>query len=166
MMKLPDLSRHLPPGYPGEGERTFCLTGLVVSALYSLSFFVGYFRAYSELYEYEGRRRVLRAGAVMPDFADLIDHVFLGFLILAAAMLVFAALHYAYHWQGSRSIYLMRRLPRRFELHRRCLTLPVCMMLLCAACAFGLMVVYFAAYQLFTPSECVRPDQWYRIWRV
>lgn len=164
-MKLPDLTRRLPLGYPAVGECTFCLTGLAVSALWSMIFFVRYFGYRGNLYGEGSGGRVLLAGAMMPDFVELLDHVFLGFLLLAAAMLGFIAAHYAYHWQGSRSIYLMRRLPDRFELHRRCLTVPFCMMLVCAGCAFVLLLLYFAVYMVFTPSECVRPDQWYRIWR-
>ena len=36
-----------------------------------------------------------------------------------------AVQNYQSHYRGSRSIYLMRRLPDRWELHRRCLILPL-----------------------------------------
>ena len=54
---------------------------------------------------------------------------------------------------------------QRVELHRRCLTLPICAAFGCAVCAFVLLLVYFAIYMLMTPQECLQPEQWYKIWR-
>lgn len=68
---------------------------------------------------------VLRPGAVMEDFAQLLDWMLLGFAVTAVCMAALAVWHYASHFQGSRSIYTMRRLPQRWELARRCLTLPL-----------------------------------------
>lgn len=98
----------------------------------------------------------------MPLFAELLaeSRPMAGFWITAACMAALAAWHYAYHYQGSRSIYLMRRLPSRWELWRRCLALPaagaVCALLLAAL----LLLCYFGLYLLLTPRPCLQPGQW------
>ena len=68
--------------------------------------------------------------------------------------------HYLYHYQGSRSIYLMRRLPDRWELLRRCIALPLCGAL--AALLTGLLITLLWAgiYLLATPRELLSP-LWY-----
>lgn len=164
-MKLPEFSRHAPLGFDLSIERGFYLTGLICATVYSMGFFVRYVNALDELYAYENRERFLLDTAVMPDFVDLLGGALWGFLALAVAMLAFAVYHYAYHRQGSNAFYLMRRLPKRFELHRRCLALPIGAALGCALCAFVLLLLYFGIYLLFTPRECVQPEQWYKIWR-
>ena len=163
-MKL-DLTRLIPPGYAPSLERTLYLGGLICSSVYSLRFFVEFSFALDRLYTYEGKQRVLLEGAIMPDFATLIYHVFIGFALVAALMLCFIAVRYAYYRQGSRADYLVRRLPDRLDWHRRCLVLPVLAVLGCALAAFLLLLFYFAVYLLFTPDACLMPGQWYKIWR-
>ncbi len=164
-MKRLDLSRYAPLGFPVEGERNLYLTGLICSALFSMGFLLRYFSALDALYLDTNGIRELSESAVMPDFVNLLASSFLGFLMLSVAMLGFAAFHYAYHRQGSRAIYLMRRLPRRMELHRRCLTLPLLAVLGCFCSALFLLLLYFGIYMLFTPRQCLVPDQWGKIWR-
>lgn len=66
---------------------------------------------------------------------------------LVALLLVFLALgHYLYHRRGARTDYLMRRLPRPWEYHLRCLALPVLGIVLALALAaigyFGCRALY------------------------
>ena len=84
----------------------------------------------------------------MTDFADLIGAqsdsasfwtppVFFPLtLVVLAALLLIPCNYYAF-WRGAKSIYLMRRLPDRWELARRCLAIP----LLTVACALLLVVI-------------------------
>ena len=80
-------------------------------------------------------------------------------------LVLLAAYHYAYHRQGSKSIYLMRRLPSKLELHRRCLTLPIAGILIALLTAFLLLLIYYAVYMNVTPAECLMPGQWQKLWR-
>ena len=80
--------------------------------------------------------------------------------------LVFLLWHYAYHYQGSRSVYLMRRLPDRWEYHRRCLAIPAATVAATAVLLAGSLALFYGAYMLFTPAACVVPGQWAEIWRV
>lgn len=163
----PDLTRLTPPGYSLDLERAFFRTGLVSATIYSAMFFIRFFHSLDNLYGYDSdKHRVLLPDAHMPDFADLLETAFVGFAFLAALMLCFIAVRYAYYRQGSRADYLMRRLPNRFDWHRRCLVMPILAALCCAAAAFLLLHIYFAAYMLITPDICLRPGQWYKIWRI
>jgi uncharacterized membrane protein YqhA len=89
-----------------------------------------------------------------------------GFLILALCMLALIVYHYAYHYQGSKSIYLMKRLPNRWEMHRRCITLPLLAALICLIAAIAFLLIYFGIYMVFTPKECLTLGQWQKIWSV
>lgn len=108
-----DLARWVPMGLKGETELKGLAWGGVVSLLYSLTFWLNFADAYNELFQYVGNQRVLMEDARMPLFAELLaeSRPMAGFWITAACMAALAAWHYAYHYQGSRSIYLMRRLP-------------------------------------------------------
>lgn len=169
-MKPDFIKRNSPPGMSMKQEICFLLIGLGASFLYSLVFFAQFARARESLYEVIGGKRVLKDGAIMEDFADLIgdtpiDSVFLGFFFVAICMLGYIIYHYAYYRQGSKSIYLMKRLPKRSEIHRRALTLPFLAMLSCIVIAFAVMMIYFAFYMLATPEACLAPNQWQKIWR-
>jgi uncharacterized membrane protein YqhA len=101
----------------------------------------------------------------MPDFIDIFEGSLGGYFILSLCMLLLIALRYAYYYQNSKSIYLMKRLPDKFELHRRCIILPVMAALSCAVIAFLVLLLYFGHYMLFTPDACLTPGQWAKIWR-
>ena len=161
-MKRPDLSRLAPPGFGLRTELQLFGTGSALAVLNSARYPVRFIRA---------RRDVILAlqrglTPEMPDFCSLIDGVLLGFALLAACMLLAAAAHYLYHLQGSKSIYLMRRLPSRWELHRRCLTLPVLGAALCLVASAVLLLLYLGIYRLFTPEILQTPLQWQKLWSV
>lgn len=61
-----------------------------------------------------------------------------------AAMAVMAGYHYLYHRREAMSVYLMRRLPSRWEYHRRCLGMP----LLGIASSLVLLALLMAVYYL------------------
>lgn len=165
-MKKPDLSRLAPPGMSLKQEKRYFLGGLACAWLYSWTFLGRYLDARGDLFFYSGIERRLRPDAVMPDFAGLVGGALWGFAILAVCMLFFIAFHYAYYYQGSKSVYLMRRLPSRWEIHRRSLTLPLLAVCLCALAAFLILLADFAVYMLFTPNECLTPHQWQKLWSV
>ena len=118
-----------------------------------------------KLYHKNGSNRTLIPGAIMPDFTEILDRSLWGFLVAIIAALALIGVHYACHYQDSKSIYTMRRLPNRWELHRRCLTLPLYFAAVCAVLAALLLVLYFVLYMLATPAQCLTPDQWQKIWR-
>ena len=165
-MKKHDLSRCAPPGINLKQERQFFLTGMICAELYSMLFLLRYGNARSWLFEQHAGQRMLIPGAIMEDFVTILSDALVGFLVLSLCMLVLIVYHYAYHYQGSKSIYLMRRLPSSWELHRRCLTLPLLAVLCCALAALILLLIYYGIYLFFTPKSCLVPGQWQKIWSV
>ena len=162
------LGRRAPMGYDCVREFRAFLAGLAVSFLYSLRYVIHLFNSRSWLFQYSAAtgQRMLRQGAVMEDFAVLVDGCMTLFPALALCMALTAVWRYAWHWRGSRSIYTMRRLPDRWELHRRCLAVPVCTVLISLALGFAVFMIYYGIYFLATPGQCLAPGQWERIWTM
>lgn len=165
-MKI-DWSRHAPAGFPVIEEVKAFGGGCVGASLFSLLYYVPrYADALSSLYRGNGAERTLISGAVMPDFVEILGRGLLSFQILCACMIFFAGRHYFYHFRESKSIYTMRRLPNRWELHRRCLTLPAAGLIISAAMAMLFLLAFYAVYMLKTPDVCLTPGQWQKIWSV
>lgn len=141
--------------------------GLLACILLSLRCPLACMGAWDRLYKMEGGRKVLRTGVTMPLFRELVSWSLIGFGLFLAAMAVLAVYYVLYHRQGgSRTDYLMRRLPDRWEYLRRCLALPV---LGCGAALVLLGVLwtlYVWMYLRFTPDVCIPPEQWTGIWRA
>ena len=156
------------PGYDPKGdEKTTFHVMLVMSILVSLIFIGRFSNAKDRLYytDYETGKRFLWENAVMPDFEYILSWTLSGFFITAVICLIYIGVRYAYLHKESKSIYLMRRLPRRGEILRRCAAVPAWHALQCIIWAFGLLLVFFAIYMIATPSSCLTPDQWSKIWR-
>ena len=165
-MKI-DLSRHAPPGMELKEEKTLFTVGMSLSMIFSAFYFGSrYSNALSELYWRNGTIRTLKDGAIMIDFVEILGEGLLGFLIVSALMIAAAVMHYVYHFYESKSIYTMRRLPSRWELHRRCLTLPAVGLVIIAITAMIFLGASYAIYMNMTPDVCLTPGQWQKIWSV
>lgn len=162
-MRLP-FESYVPAGLDARQELRWIETGLFLSILYSLGFLAFLENHYQALFTRVGGEKVLQEGAVMADFVDILGSGLMGFLIVALCMAALAAYHYFYHYQGSRSIYLMKRLPERWELLRRCATLPLLSAGAALLLAALLLIIYYQIYLLVTPDVCLVPGQWQKIW--
>lgn len=165
--KKPDLSRLVPLGIDHERGIRLYITWLIVAALYSLPVLIRYRNCYSQIFWTTGTaQKVLREGAVIAPLNEVLGTHMLGFAAVALSMAGVAVYHYIYHRQGSKSIYLMKRLPDRMELHRRCLSLPLIGM--AAAIVTGLLFfgIYAAIYFLVTPEEAIAAGQLSTLWRI
>ena len=151
----------VPVGLDPHTELRWFAIGMGVSALYSIKFLFSFFSVRGDLL-YQLKHLPLQDTQLleMPHFWFFLDRAYLGFLLLALCMPAVALFHYLYHYQGSRSIYLMRPLPDRWELLRRCIALPLCGAL--AALLTGLLITLLWAgiYLLATPRELLSP-LWY-----
>lgn len=130
-MKIFDPKRHLPVGWDWESLRCFLCWGHGLSGL-SMGFFLSrYFDARSALYAYVEQPngtliRELVPGRIITPFPELMAGIpYLGFWCYLLLMGIQLWRHYHYHTRGAMPIYLMRRLPDKWELHRRCWTLPI-----------------------------------------
>ncbi len=168
-MRFECLKRFSPPGMELKSELACFFTGMGCSTLYSMLFLTRYARERRALFDPYGTGSLID-GAVMPDFHLLLglqsteENILIGFAISAVIMLSFIIFRYMYYRQGSKSIYLMKRLPARFEIHKRALVLPITAAFCFAAAAFFVILLYFAIYMLATPNACIQPGQWGRLW--
>ena len=161
------IERLSPPGYGSKRDVQLFIGWLTGAFLYSLINFIGrYSRAVDSLYYRAGSQRLrLIEGAMLPDFGALVRPTLIAFLQGAVIMLILIALRYAYYHRGSKSVYLMRRLPKSMEIHKQSIPLPVMAALIMLLAAFAVMLIYFAVYMHCSPEQCIPPDQWRRIWR-
>ena len=158
------LARYAPIGFPLKKERTLFGFGYGLSIGISLQFLTRYADEKLILKYFSSDFSV--SERMMPDITYLLKNCFLGFQILALFMIFFALYHYAYHFIGSKSIYLMRRLPTKGELLKRCITLPIFGAVLCFVTALLLLLIYYSYYMLATPKQYLPPDQWQKLWSV
>lgn len=150
-----------PVGIEGGRELGWAACGLGVSLLYSLTYYLSLWTYIDNLYGISSvtGKRVLLPDSYMPDFASFAPSRMIPFLITALAFLTLAGYHYIYHHQGSKSIYTMRRLPDRWELARRCLTIPLSVAFISLFLAAALLGLYLMSYMHSVPEAKLRPDQ-------
>lgn len=164
----------VPPWADGKVHLALCLTVLGLVTFYSIyAFCYQYDMARDMLYVYNSTPRILEPGAKMKYFVDLINShgyvsnffsyaVFFPFVFPILGAICLAVYNYMSFRNGSSSHYLMRRLPDKWEYHRRCLALPLLTILASLVLIPVLLGLYYAIYILFTPEQCLQPDQWER----
>ena len=152
------LEKYTPPGIEFLSRLKYTLWYLGIAIGWSCTYLIKYMTARSNLYAHSLVGLVLREGAVMPKFSMLIQegvdsrYGFWGFYWLMLIMIVVNYLHY---YQGSKSIYLMRRLPDKWELHRRNVIMPLVAIVIGALTQMALWMLYYGIYLTCTPSQCL-----------
>ncbi|MBO5352843.1 MAG: hypothetical protein J6A77_06050 [Lachnospiraceae bacterium] len=160
------MKRFAPPGMDTDRQINGYLTGLFLMLLFSVDYFVRYQNAWRGLFYWpEEGEKILIPGAVMPDFSEMLGESLRGFFLYCLILLAAVVWNYLYYYQGSRSIYLMKRLPNPMERHKRAWVLPLLAVGLTLAAAFVVLVLYFEFYMIVTPKQCIAPGQWHKIWR-
>lgn len=154
----------IPVGIKAETEIWIFASALAAGICRALLFFQAYSREYNRLFEIEYGKRVLINGRMMTDFYDVLDGTFDGFFIGIFAFICLIFLHYGYHHKDSKSIYTMKRLPDKYELHKRCFTVPVIGIITSIILALSLLLIFYYYYMAKTPAECLFSDQWERLW--
>lgn len=149
------LEKYAPLGIDVRKQAGWWLAGGVFATLHSMLFVLRYIGSRADLYRLKAGKRVLIEGAVITDFETLTEGVFLSFYFVSIVTLLVIIYHYFYHYQGSKMMYLMKRLPEKCELHRRCITLPVTGAVLLMTWMFIVRMLYFSIYILCTPSQCL-----------
>ena len=129
-MTIFDEERDLPVGWeePKIGAAVFL--GHFISGLTLLRFTRRLYDALDGLYTYvqkgDNYIRVVDTSRVMTPFRELISGFpLLGLWCYLAAMPLLVWRYYHYHTEGSMSVYTMRRLPNKWEYHRRCWKQPI-----------------------------------------
>ena len=151
--KMRWLENYTPLGIDAGKQVGWWLAGVVIATLHSMLFLIRYFNIRTDLYLLKAGNGVTAESAIMPDFETLTEDVFLTFYLVSIITLLIIIYHYFYHYQGSKMMYLMKRLPDKWELHRRCITLPVIGAVLLMAWMFIVRMLYYTIYILCTPSQ-------------
>lgn len=151
------LDRLAPLGVNARNERTLFFTLLCLGCGWSILWFANvYSNAYDNLFHRMSHGRVqLIEGAMMVPFEKLIEGIFFWRWFLVLVCVFYAVLHYIYHFQGSKSIYLMTRLPKRYELLKRCVTLPLAGIIITFFTVFVLYMLFLTIYLVVTPAKCL-----------
>lgn len=163
------LKRLFPPGADIRTELTWLAWAFAAALLFSLSCPLRLWMELSDLRRngWDPVSETWRSWARLADFSEILGTALIGFVIIALLAFALAALHYSGHYTGgSRSIYTMRRLPQRFELHLRCLAVPALTLLLSAALWFILLALYYALYITAAPEQLLQPGQWQHFWQT
>lgn len=149
------MKMYAPPGIAISQEASYWMMTMGIATIWCLQFLLRYWDNLSSLYEINGSRKIVIEGAMMPAFWDLTYNLFEVFYLVILFCGVMIVYHYYYHYQGSRMMYLMRRLPNRWELHIRCLALPMIAAVLAMIYMLVLKILFYAIYIFCTPSQCL-----------
>lgn len=153
--KLSDL---LPPNVNAAQVKGWIIALLTITTLMcGILLLCSYPEDYRELFLRWGTEyQTLRPGAIIPEFdryAILTVYVTGGALLLTLAS---TALLYSSYYQGSRSIYLMRRLPDgRSLLRRQIWSVPLRVMGLLLLLGVVLLAATWLVWRFVTPAQCL-----------
>lgn len=151
------LSSILPPNMETDRVQGWILWSLTVPAFVcAILFLVRYYQAYDQLWwsAYTPWPGELRA--LMAPFAQCAVWTLLVYPVLAVVALATAAVLYSSYYQGSRSIYLMRRLPDgRSLLRRQIWSVPLRVMGLLLLLGMVLLALSWLVWRFVTPAQCL-----------
>jgi len=153
--------RFCPPGYVWQQERRVLCILWVGSLLFSFIYPVRLVNAYTGLFSYTDEGiRYIPEGVLMDSFGVIVEGCLYGFLITACLPVLFVLYRYFHFYQGSKSIYLMRRLREKSLRWKNCLIVPVLESLISLLIGFLLCLLYMGLYLLVTPKECLGAFWW------
>ena len=155
----------VPPWSDGVAHLQICLVALIGPSLISLGIF------HAELQEtlnilcvwQDATQRVFPPGRMMHDFVTLLHGVWPLFWVPLVTAVILGVVNRHGFSQGSKAVYLMRRLPDRWEYPRRCFALPLLILLLGMALTVLVLLACWGLYTHFTPEYAIPPNQWEKL---
>ena len=157
--KLRRILSTLPPNVDAEMVKGWIFWSLLPTAFVcALMFLTRYYQAYRSLWQtsYSVHPDHPLGDVLMLPFAQCASWTLVVYPVLAAVALATAAVLYSSYYQGSRSIYLMRRLPEgRSLLRRQVWTVPVCWALTILVTGAVLLGLCWLLWRFKTPAECL-----------
>ena len=159
------IERHCPPGSNGKGHfHGFLSISCFFTLLITFHFIHAYYDSYRDLFTKVMGQKVLRPETIMPDFVSLHDPILPYIVLYALFALILVGTYYSTYRLGSKSIYLMKRLPDPWERWRLCLTLPTLALLFFMLILGVILLLTFAFYLLLTPEGALTPQQGQKFW--
>lgn len=149
------MEQYAPPGIHVAQEVIYWIMTMTVSTFWSMVFILRYIEERNLLYVTRGGKKVLVEDAMMPGFEELAANRFEVFYLVIIYCVIIMVYHYFYHYQGSKMMYLMKRLPNKWEVHIRCCILPIAAIVITILYRNILKMLCYAIYIVFTPSQCL-----------
>lgn len=162
--KWESLSRLFPMGWPWQNEIMLTAAALGLSALTAMGLFLSRLTpALNALYERTFQDELMLVpGRLVPPYPQIFGNALLGFGLVALCLILLPIGHFLWHRWGARSDYLMRRLPRRQELAKRCITGSALLLVITVLMGLVMFGLLFLWYQAATPAGHLPPDVWAR----
>ncbi len=152
------IERYFPLGYNYKAEIVVTVLTYIGTSLTSAWWYFMFMNAtVSDMYEYIGGEKILVENA-QDYIAPFVSYLLLSMYVFAVIPVLSLALglyHYLYHYQHSKSIYLMKRLPDRKELYIRCFSIPVFIVIIGVLIMVFLTGLYFGYYIKIIPQEFI-----------
>lgn len=160
-----NLDKLCPPGYQGEKERDFYVLwafGILI-VVCSIVFLINFGSARAEITHVVNNKKVL-SGIIEP-FGSIMVGNFVWYWCYFA-LCVYKGVHNYMYFIKSNSIYVMARVSDKWEMHKRCLTLPVMGAIGGLILIAILTIVFYGIYSLSIPSRCLPDESNYQFWRM
>ena len=150
------LKKYYPPGYDYEKEWISIILCFVAGLIFSMAlFFPKLTETMKQLYSYWYGERVLIEGVIVKPFITLMKGQLVCFAPMFIFLLIIMFYHYAYYYQGAKSIYVMRRLSSKKYIIKSCVMGTGVGMGIGLAAILVLWILYYLIYRLAIPSECM-----------
>ncbi len=153
------IKRFFPVGYNVKAEmKAILLVYFLPLIVFFIEFFSQFCSGYYSLFTYGSDPKTIRPSATMPYYHTMVNHTGKLFAPAVLLFLCIIVLHYRYHYEGSKSIYLMKRLPDKKEIHIRCLTASVAGLVITYLTMLVIIFLTYRFYMAFTPPQCLPED--------
>lgn len=153
------LKKLYPPGYPVWGELVGVSILLGMTLIMNIQFLFRLTRMLQRLFYMEGRERMLVPGAMAQSFTQLTDRCWTGFVLALVFLAIMTVERYLYYWSLTKSIYVMRRIPKHGVILASCVKGSVLWSVLFGLLELVLFGLYLGLYWLLVPEECM-PRFW------
>ena len=149
-----------PPGYDRQKELRLLFVYLLMGIIFSFRCITEYYEAYDGLFVWRsengfGIEKVVRQGAQIVPFGEIVGYNFMMLWLVVFLLITTPVKHYLYYTKGSKSIYLVRRLPDKRYVWKTCVLGPLIGMGITLAIIGFLRLVYWLIYIGVTPAECL-----------
>lgn len=150
------LKKYYPPGYDYAKEWGSIILCFVIGTIFSMAlFFIELTNVMNWLYDTVLGERTLMEGAIAQPFMELMEGQPVCFAPMFIFILIMMFYHYAYYYQGTKSIYVMRRLSSKKYIIKSCVMGTGVGMGIGLAAILVLWILYYLIYRLAIPSECM-----------
>ena len=147
------LKKFYPPGYPVWGELAGVSILLGMTLIMNIQFLFRLTRMRQRLFEMEGGEHILMPEVMAQSFMQLTDRCWTGFVLALVVLAIMAVERYLYYWSLTKSIYVMRRIPKRGVILASCIKGSVLWAVLFGLLELVLFGLYLGLYWLLVPAE-------------